>query len=291
MLLFTFSVGTRRLCLLVRKWACILRICVRAYFYVQIVARQPVLSWCDRTPAIYFRGRSNWVSFGDEAKMRLVNPRHGLGVTCTACSVSCCGMMAIAERTHVIDQSTSVSTCFSRWNLCGRLWKTCSYRVQGTPTRRDLKLTDRYSQSRTYHSMWFTHQSRLGKSLWQPCTRVSLTAKRNGSASASNWSSGSRTDCCARACFIVLLASDGYLFLDRSTLLSFLVTKQTCILWALGMGCVWYPVLRAVMFHYGARGSVLFIFEVGTKWLSLLKWPYTCVFRSNVMNWVQTTEA
>ena len=215
MLLFTFSVGTRRLCLLVRKWACILRICVRAYFYVQIVARQPVLSWCDRTPAIYFRGRSNWVSFGDEAKMRLVNPRHGLGVTCTACSVSCCGMMAIAERTHVIDQSTSVSTCFSRWNLCGRLWKTFSYRVQGTPTRRDLKLTERYWQSRTYHSMWFTHQSRLGKSLWQACTRVSLPAKRNRSASASNWSSGSRTDCCARACFIVLLASDGYLFLDR----------------------------------------------------------------------------
>ena len=276
MLLFTFSVGTRRLCLLVRKWACILRICVRAYFYVQIVARQPVLSWCDRTPAIYFRGRSNWVSFGDEAKMRLVNPRHGLGVTCTACSVSCCGMMAIAERTHVIDQSTSVSTCFSRWNLCGRLWKTCSYRVQGTPTRRDLKLTDRYWQSRTYHSMWFTHQSRLGKSLWQPCTRVSWTAKRNGSASASNWSSGSRTDCCARACFIVLLASDGYLFLDRTTLLSFLVTKRTCILWALGMGCVWYPVLRAVMFHYGARGSVLFIFEVGTQWVSLWKWPSTC---------------
>ena len=45
----------------------------------QIVARQHVLS-----------GGNYSVSIGDEANVRLVNPRHGLGATCTACSVSYC---------------------------------------------------------------------------------------------------------------------------------------------------------------------------------------------------------
>ena len=71
------------LCLLVMKWACILRIIVRVGCHVQIAARQHVLSWCERRLAMYFGIGNKWVSFGSEANMHLVNPRHGLCVTCT----------------------------------------------------------------------------------------------------------------------------------------------------------------------------------------------------------------
>ena len=53
---FTFWDGNRRPCRLVMKWACILRIIVRVGCNVLIVARQHLLSWCDRTLAVCFRG-------------------------------------------------------------------------------------------------------------------------------------------------------------------------------------------------------------------------------------------
>ena len=77
-----------------------------AYCHAQIVARQHVLSWCERAFTIYFRGGTKWVSVGVDANMRCVNCRHELGVTWT--TIFCCD----CNSRCVLCLRSALSACF-----------------------------------------------------------------------------------------------------------------------------------------------------------------------------------